>query len=104
MIFADTKVQVISFLKAGHRTAFLLSLSREGIRDVDWFESDSDYSIAEESPVILIQLYEDRAQKEAVAISPFNPNNAELIDVFLDAVPPTSKKTCLLYTSPSPRD
>ena len=93
MIFADTKVQVISFLKAGHRTAFLLSLSREGIRDVDWFESDSDYSIAEESPVILIQLYEDRAQKEAVAISPFNPNNAELIDVFLDAVPPTSKKT-----------
>ena len=48
MIFGDTKVQVVSFLKAGHRTAFLLSLSREGVKQVDWFERGSEYRIAEE--------------------------------------------------------
>ena len=31
--------------------------------------------------------------KKRLRQSPFNPNNAELIDVFLDSVPPTSKKT-----------
>ena len=54
MIFGDTKVQVVSFLKAGHRTAFLLSLSREGVKQVDWFERGSEYRIADEHPVVAV--------------------------------------------------
>ena len=49
MIFGDTKIQVVSFPKAGHRAAFLLPLSREGVKEVDWFESASVLRIAEEN-------------------------------------------------------
>ena len=84
MIFGDTKVQVVSFLKAGHRTAFLLSLSREGVREVDWFEGGSEYRIEDEHPVVVIRLFQDMSQKQAESKSPFKPNHAEVIDVFLE--------------------
>ena len=78
MIFGETKVQVVSFLKAGHRTAFLLSLSREGVKEVDWFERSSEYRIAEEHPVVVIRLFQDMSQKQAEPTSPFNPNHSDL--------------------------
>ena len=92
MIFGDTKVQVVSFLKAGHRTAFLLSLSREGVKEVDWFERGLEYRIAEEHPVVVIRLFQDMSQKQAESKSPFKPNHAEVIDVFLERPSSLMKK------------
>ena len=93
MIFGDTKVQVVSFLKPGHRTAFLLSLSREGVKQVDWFERGSEYRIADEHPVVVIRLFQDMSQKQAEPASPFNPNHSEVIDVFLEKPNSVIKKT-----------
>ena len=88
MIFKETKVYVSSYLPMGHRTAFLLALSREGVTSVIWRESTTGDYVGLDHAIIDINLFQSVDDKQRYQPSRFRSNNVEFIDVALN--PPES--------------
>ena len=83
MIFRDSRIVVEPFVAASHRTAFLLSLQRCGIADVEWLDSSTVPPIEKNRAVIRVMIFGDIDSFLAVARDRRHAVNEEFVDVFL---------------------